>query len=381
MPIPTTTPPPVHEQPIAEDPNARPRRNIKPSLAAREAAESAALRHSSRKHSIRVAITQPSPQEPTTYEEALASPQQDLWITAIQAELDSLARHQTWQLVPRPPNRKTVSTKWVFKLKDTIPPRPKARLVARGFTQIPGEDYNETFAPIVKASSIRTLFALAAQEDLLIFHLDIETAFLNGNLEENILVEIPPGFVFPPPNFTLPDELTIDDFVLQLNKALYGLKQASNVWATAFKREMLRLGFTQSSADDSIFISGSPESPDRIIVAIYVDDILVLAKHSSQIDTLVTQLGTAFRIRNMGSIKRFLGTDIIRSDLNTIHISHYNYTQRILTKFDMATCNPTRTPFESIVPAETASGDQPTDAEQFSRNHRFNYAPSSLHTS
>jgi hypothetical protein len=121
-----------------------------------------------------------------------------------------------------------------------------------------------------------------------------------------MLVEISPGFVFPPPNFTLSDELTIDDYVLQLNKALYSLKQTSDFWATAFKREMLRLSFTQSSADDSIFISGSPESSDCIIVAIYVDDILVLAKPSSLIDTLVTQLGTAFRICNIGPVKCFL---------------------------------------------------------------------------
>jgi hypothetical protein len=100
--------------------------------------------------------------EPTTYEEAFSSPQRDLWIAAIQVEFDSLARHQTWQLIPRPPNRKTVSIKWVFKLKDTLPPRPKARLIARGFTQTFDEDYNDTYTPVVKASSIRILFALVA---------------------------------------------------------------------------------------------------------------------------------------------------------------------------------------------------------------------------
>jgi hypothetical protein len=88
-------------------------------------------------------------------------------------------------------------------------------------------------------------------------------------------------------------------------------------------------------------------------------------KHSSQIDTLVIQLGTAFRIRNMGPIKHFLGMDIIRPNLHTIHVSHRNYAQRILAKFDVQNCNPTRTPFESIIPAKKALGDQPTDAEQF----------------
>jgi hypothetical protein len=116
----------------------------------------------------------------------------------------------------------TVIIKWVFKLKDTIPLLSKSTPCCSWIHPNSGEDYDDIYDPVVKASSIRTVFALATQEDLLIFHL------------ENILIEIPPGFIFPP-QFTLPDGLTIDDFVLQLNKALYGLKQASNVWATIFQ--------------------------------------------------------------------------------------------------------------------------------------------------
>lgn len=114
---------------------------------------------------------------------------------------------------------------------------------------------------------------------------------------------------------------------------------------------MERLGFIQSTADDSIFtldpLESPPEPPDeRIIVAIYVDDILVLSKHSSQIDNLAKQLGTTFRIREMGPVQRFLGIDMIPPNMHTLHISHRNYAERILTKFDMQACNPAKTPFE-----------------------------------
>jgi hypothetical protein len=286
-PVPTTqTPPPIPEIPV-ENPPIRPRRTTKPSLAARKAAETAAIQQSSRKpkHIAKIAITTPSeaittPSEPLTYEEALASLERDLWINAIHEELDSLARHNTWQLVPRPQYRNVIGTKWVFKIKDTIPCRFKARLVAQGFSQIPGIDYNETFAPVVKSTSVRTLFAIAVQEQFHIYQFDIETAFLNGILQEEIFVALPPAFINP----------LAGDHVLKLLKALYGLEQASNVWATAFfKHAMDKLNFIQSTADDSIFIS-PPESPHLIIVAIYVDDILIFSKNVQAIRSTISLL-------------------------------------------------------------------------------------------
>jgi hypothetical protein len=186
--------------------------------------------------------------------------------------------------------------------------------------------------------------------------LDVETAFLNGKLDEEIYVEQPPGHIAP----------GFENHVLKLDKALYGLKQASNVWATAFKNAMLKLDYTQSTADDSIFTLSSTPSSGRTIVAIYVDDILVLAKHNSAIDTLVAQLGQTFRIRPMGPVKRFLSMDIIRPNSFTIHVSHQNYVQRILTKFNMQNCNPAKTPCDSqSIPPKTVDGDEPTDAEEY----------------
>jgi hypothetical protein len=299
------------------------------------------------------AITTPS--EPLTYEEALASPERDLWINAIHEELESLARHKTWQLVPRPQYRNVIGTKWVFKIKDTIPRRFKARLVAQGYSQIPGIDYNETFAPVVKSTSVRTLFAIAVQEELHIYQFDIETAFLNSILQEEIFVALPPGFINP----------LAGDHVLKLLKALYGLKQASNVWATAFKHAMDKLNFVQSTADDSIFIS-PPESPHLSIVAIYVDDILIFCKNIQAINDLASQLRQSFRIREMGPVTRFLGIDILRPNLSTLYISHTNYAKRILAKFNMEFCNPAKTPFETQTTlTKTSPDDEPTDAEHY----------------
>jgi hypothetical protein len=166
---------PLIPEPV-EDPRIRPRRIAKPSLAAREAAETTAIQQSLKKpkHVAKFAITNSpeaitTPSEPLTYEEALASPERDLWINAIHEELDSLARHKTWQLVPCPQYRNVIGTKWVFKSKDSIPRRFKARLVAQGYSQIPSINYNETFAPVVKSTSVHTLFAIAVQEELYIY--------------------------------------------------------------------------------------------------------------------------------------------------------------------------------------------------------------------
>ena len=323
----------------------------------------------------------------------------------MKSELNSLEKHETWQLVPRPPDRKPVGTKWVYKLKISpdAPPRYKARLVAKGYSQIPGLDYTETFAPVVKATSVRILLSLATSQGLLIYQFDVETAFLNGKLTENIYVEQPPGFTsseFPDYVFKLNKALyglkqashqwanefksmminleftqsTADDsifvsstdpiiivaiyvdqppgfisteypnHVLKLNRALYGLKQASHQWANEFKSTMINLEFTQSTADDSIFVSSTDPI---IIVAIYVDDILVLAKHQQEIDDIFSSLDKVFNIRSLGPVKLFLGLNISRPTLDRIFLSQTSYIERILEKFGMSTCNPAKSPLES----------------------------------
>ena len=151
-------------------------------------------------------------------------------------EIASLQKHETWEVVPHPPNQNIVSCKWVYRLKynaDGKVTRFKARLVARGFTQVFGVDYTETFAPVTRLETIRMLFALAVQKDWEVCQIDVKTAYLYGDLDEEIFMEPPNGLDVP------------EGHVLCLRKALYGLKQAGRQWYRKLKGSMAEFGLKQ----------------------------------------------------------------------------------------------------------------------------------------
>lgn len=159
--------------------------------------------------------------EPKKIGEAL----EDLhWIVAMQEELNQFERNHVWDLVPRPSGIKEPNgTRWVFRNKvdeDGVVIRDKARLVAQGYCQSKGIDYDETFAPVARLEAIRIFLAFAANQDFRVYQMDVKSAFLNGEIEQEVYVKQPPGFV---------DEKH-PDYVCRLNKALYGLKQAPHAW-------------------------------------------------------------------------------------------------------------------------------------------------------
>ncbi|KAK1609790.1 hypothetical protein QYE76_033463 [Lolium multiflorum] len=162
--------------------------------------------------------------EPATYTEAIASVDKEKWVGAMQEEMQSLEKNGTWDVVHLPKQKKAVRCKWIFKRKEGLspnePPRFKARLVAKGFSQIPGVDYNDVFSPVVKHSSIRAFFGIVAMHDLELEQLDVKTAFLHGELEEEIYMDQPEGYVVPGK----------EDLVCKLKRSLYGLKQSPRQW-------------------------------------------------------------------------------------------------------------------------------------------------------
>ena len=169
-----------------------------------------------------------------------------------------------WQLVPRPKNR-SVGTKWVFRNKtdaDEIVIRNKARLVAKGYSHQEGIDYDETFAPIARLEAIRMFLAYAAHKKFKVFQMDVKSAFLNGELEEEVFVEQPPGFIDP--NFP--------NHVYRLDKALYGLKQAPRAWYETLAQFLLENGFTRGTIDKTLFYIN--KGNDLLLVQIYVDNII-----------------------------------------------------------------------------------------------------------
>ena len=169
--------------------------------------------------------------------QVLQSPDKDKWLEAVQVEVDALYKNHTWTIVQKPPNSNVVSCKWLFTKKYDAHGniRFKARLVARGFTQIPGVDYHETFSPTLKLTSLHLIFAITAYLNLELHHVDIETAFLHGDLKEEIYMEQPQ---------LLKDKLH-PNYVYKLHKPLYGLKQTPTQWYAKLHRFLLTNSFVQ----------------------------------------------------------------------------------------------------------------------------------------
>jgi len=185
--------------------------------------------------------------EPSTYREAASSPQAASWVQTMTEEKESLHKNDTWDLVLPSKGRKIVGCKWVFKLKDASPdfvaPRYKARLVAKGFSQKEGIDYHEIFSPVVKHTSIRALLALVALFDLELEQMDVKTAFLHGELEEEIFMAQPEDFVVEGK----------ENHVCLLKKSLYGLKQSPRQWYHRFDSYVTSHAFERSSYDACVF--------------------------------------------------------------------------------------------------------------------------------
>jgi hypothetical protein len=270
-----------------------------------------------------------SPDEPTSYNEAMQSLEKEYWQNAMQSEYDSLIKNNVWTLVDRPTNENVVKCKWVYKKKlDTSgkPSKFKARLVARGFSQVEGIDYTDTFAPVVRHSTLRILFSIATELELEIDHIDVTTAFLNGELNEKIYMEQPSGF-------------KNCDKVCLLNKSLYGLKQASRMWNIKIHDFLAQNNFTQSKCEPCIYTKKT--KTEFIIIALYVDDFYIF--HNNCIHNFLQLLQANFEVRYLGKLNNCLGINVYRQKGITT-LDQTEYIKRLLVKYGMSECKPVSTP-------------------------------------
>ncbi|KAL0421379.1 UNVERIFIED_CONTAM: Retrovirus-related Pol polyprotein from transposon TNT 1-94 [Sesamum latifolium] len=215
--------------------------------------------------------------EPATYEEAVTSPNANEWITAMKEEMSSMAKNNVWELVDLPAGRKTIGNKWVLKVKrkaDGSIDKFKARLVAKGYTQREGIDYEETFSPVVRFASVRLILAIVAHLDLELFQMDVKTAFLNGELDEEIYMDQPEGF----------QEMGQKRKVCHLKRSIYGLKQSSRQWYYRFHRAITSIGFTMVEEDHCVYVKRSEKN--FMILSLYVDDILLAGNNMEMIVAL-----------------------------------------------------------------------------------------------
>lgn len=265
--------------------------------------------------------------EPTTFKEAMESQDQKQWEQAMHEEIASLQKNETWLLVDHQVGQKIIDNKWVFKIKenpDGSVDRYKARLVVRGFSQQQGIDYEETFSPVARYGSIRTVLALAAARKLKIKQFDIKTAFLYGELNEDVFMKQPTGF---------------DDGsnkVCKLRKSLYGLKQASRCWNRKFTSFTEEFGFTASQSDPCVFIKTN--GTDIIMLVIYVDDGMIVGNNLADIDKVIAHMEKHFEVK-MVNAGCFLGIEIDQLDDGSIFIHQNGYAKRVLERFNMKDCN------------------------------------------
>ena len=275
--------------------------------------------------------------EPKTVSEAMSSNEKDEWMNAMENEINSLKKHDVWKLVELPEGRKTVGCKWIYKLKhdeDGNIERYKARLVAQGFSQKEGIDYDETFSPVVRFESIRTVLALAAQFGLSLHQMDVKTAFLNGELKEEIYMKQPPGYA----------QKGKEALVCLLHKSLYGLKQSARCWNEELDTQLKKMKFRQSSYDPCIYVRS--EENEVFIIAVYVDDMIFGGEKEITIENMKNAVARKFDVEDMGKLHHFLGVKIIQNP-KYIWIGQPAYIQALLRRFSMENSKAVDTPFDA----------------------------------
>jgi len=261
-------------------------------------------------------------------------------------EYQALVDNNTWQLVPRPPGANIVTGKWIFRHKfhaDGSLARHKARWVVRGFSQREGVDYDETFSPVVKPATIRSVLSIAASRTWPIHQLDVKNAFLHGHLEETVYCQQPPGFVDP----------GAPDHVCRLQKSLYGLKQAPRAWYQRFATFIRQLGFVASTSDTSLFILR--EGTSLAYLLLYVDDIVLTASSSALLQRIMTRLSSEFAMTDLGALHHFLGIAVTRSS-DGLFLSQRQYAVELLQRAGMAECHPTPTPVDTHAKLSATDG-------------------------
>ena len=228
--------------------------------------------------------------------------QDPLWRAAINKEIQAFEATQTWVLTPLPSGKRTIGCKWVYRVKlnpDDNVERYKARLVAKGYTQREGLDFLETFSPVAKTVSVRVLIALASAQKWPLHQLDINNAFFHGDLEEEVYMDLPPGY------HNKGKCTSSVPMVCKLVKSLYDLKQASRQWNAKLSATISTLGFKQSQADHSLFVHSSGSNFTALLI--YVNDMIITGNDVACVVNLKQVLDQKFGIKDLGSLKYFLG--------------------------------------------------------------------------
>lgn len=293
-------------------------------------------------------------EEPSSYREAAGQP---AWENAMAQELQAIEKNSTWALTALPAGHKPIGLKWVYKLKKNTAGeviKHKARLVAKGYVQRQGVDFEEVFAPVARLDTVRVILAIAANRRWEVHHLDVKSAFLNGDLEEEVYVAQPEGFV----------KRGEEHLVLRLSKALYGLRQAPRAWNTRLDKCLKELGFARCTQEQAVYTRGKGQA--GVIVGVYVDDLIVTGENPQEIAMFKQQMMGEFEMSDLGLLSYYLGIEVIQGE-NGIAIKQAAYAKKILSQFGMQGCNPTSIPMEPRSLLHKDADGNPIDATKYRR--------------
>ena len=277
------------------------------------------------------------------------------WRDACEEEIMSIIKNKTWSLVDLPAGTKPIGLKWVFKIKrksDGTITKYKARLVAKGYVQKHGIDFDEVFAPVARIETVRFIIALAATNGWEVHHLDVKTAFLHGELKENVYVTQPEGFVTK----------GSEEKVYKLHKALYGLRQAPRAWNIKLNEILKKLSFEKCSKEPSLY--RKQEGKHLLLVAVYVDDLLVTGSNQDMINDFKRGMSSNFEMSDLGKLTYYLGIEVLQEE-EGISLKQERYAKKILEEAGMDECKAVLTPMISGLELSKAPSEKSIDGQEY----------------
>jgi hypothetical protein len=299
--------------------------------------------------------------EPSTIQDSKTQSDWAQWKDTVNMELKSLDEARTWDIVQQPKNKNVVSSKWVFKIKRNAAgeiDKYKARLVARGFTQVYGVDYYETYAPVAHLASLRLILAIAARQDWDVDVFDFHSAFLNGKLyaDEEIYIELSPGV-----------DLGGKDDVAKLRVVLYGPEQGALKWYKCLCGELTELGFKRMESDWGVFTAHIDN--DLLILAAHIDDCTITGSSKELIQQFKSEIASWFRITDLGPINWLLGMKVTRNrEARTISLLQETFIEAIITKYNFVDAKPAAVPMDPSI--QYTKDQSPTTTMQIAEMKR-----------
>ncbi|WVZ84641.1 LOW QUALITY PROTEIN: hypothetical protein U9M48_031648 [Paspalum notatum var. saurae] len=292
-----------------------------------------------------------SAEEPPSYAEA----EKDAHWRRAMEEMNAIMENGTWELVEPLPSCRPISLKWVYKIKrdergEVV--RHKVRLVARGFVQWEGVDFNEVFAPVARMESVRLLLALAATRGWNVHHMDVKSAFLNGDLKEEVYVKQPPGYVVNGQEHR----------VLRLRKALYGLRQASRAWNQKLDTVLKEMEFKRCESEHALYTRRAEHG--QLVVGMYVDDLVITGASKKEIEAFKAQMKKTFCMSDLGLLTYYLGIEVEQRK-DGITLCQSSYARKLLEQSGMGECRPNKTPMEEKLKLSKDSKAGKVDATSY----------------